>query len=349
LFTWPVLLGALAGVFVAAPWYIAMIKVYGASFIQEFFVNDHIRRVFVAEHSGNDRWFFYPLTMALCLFPWCLYSVPAFFRGVRGLKPVAEPFGVFIFSWVLGTFLVFQFAHSKLVSYIFPVIPALAIVTGSYLSRAVEERQGRSFVVLGWLTVVVLVVFSIGTYFAAGRFPEYLTPKIQRILIGYIAVQLAAVILMGRFLMRGAFVNFLLVLGLQVPLLLSVAFSGNSEYDAFVSSEKACARLKELTTATGTVLCSKMFARGVRYYTDWDVAVVNVGGSDYFSPHPVPYLDTHEKLRAFFMTQPVTYGIVRRSNAIDIERSLAGTDYSLERLAVVGDEHLVRIRQKEAA
>ena len=45
-----------------------------------------------------------------------------------------------------------------------------------------------------------------------------------------------------------------------------------------------------------TVLTSKANARGIRYYTGQDVAVVDFSGKPFFSPHPIPILDTTDKI-----------------------------------------------------
>ena len=45
-----------------------------------------------------------------------------------------------------------------------------------------------------------------------------------------------------------------------------------------------------------TVLTSKANARGIRYYTGQDVAVVDFSDKPFFSPHPIPILDTAEKI-----------------------------------------------------
>jgi 4-amino-4-deoxy-L-arabinose transferase-like glycosyltransferase len=70
-------------------------KLYGQDFIKEFFINDHWRRLLEAEHKGNDRWFFYPLTIILGFFPWSLFVATAFVDLYKRLKTGLQPFEYF--------------------------------------------------------------------------------------------------------------------------------------------------------------------------------------------------------------------------------------------------------------
>ena len=112
----------------ALPWYLYMYSQYGQAFIHEFFYNDHWRRLLVAEHRGNDRWFFYPVTMFAGLFPWSLFFQP---RPAWICLSVLSACHVTVMdylclSWILAVFVVFQIAHSKLASYILPLFPAFS-------------------------------------------------------------------------------------------------------------------------------------------------------------------------------------------------------------------------------
>jgi 4-amino-4-deoxy-L-arabinose transferase-like glycosyltransferase len=129
---------------IALPWYIFVSIKYGPSFIHEFFYNDHYRRLIQAEHSGNDTWYFYPFTMLGCMFPWSIFVAVALFYMFRRITN-ADKSNLFFTCWIVVTFLVFQFAHSKLTSYIFPLFPALAMVCGNFIYDSMLEkgRQGK--------------------------------------------------------------------------------------------------------------------------------------------------------------------------------------------------------------
>lgn len=173
----------------ALPWYIFMIQRYGHAFIQEFFYNDHFRRIIEAEHKMNDRWFFYPLSMAGCMFPWSIFVLFAFPHLVRRLRePSAPPIYLFLACWIGVVFVVFQIAHSKLVSYIFPLFPALAILAGEVIQELSESSRTRKLSMLFRVTACLLFLFPGALVFAAGKYPEYIPSKAP--IIGLIVTQL---------------------------------------------------------------------------------------------------------------------------------------------------------------
>src|SRR3989338_1286021 len=71
------LLGIFLFLIIALPWHILMIQRYGQSFIDEYFKNVHMRRIFEAEHQKSNTWYFYLMTMFGGMFPWSFFSIPA--------------------------------------------------------------------------------------------------------------------------------------------------------------------------------------------------------------------------------------------------------------------------------
>jgi 4-amino-4-deoxy-L-arabinose transferase-like glycosyltransferase len=335
---------------VALPWYIFMFKTYGNAFVHEFFYNDHWRRLVEAEHPAADTWYYYPLSTVGSMFPWSLFFIAAFGGFVKTLRRQAPPFFWFLSSWVVVVFVVFQVAHSKLTSYVFPYFPALALMTGYFLEAAgaacflKEMRPGaRGPRALYLLTGVFCLAFPIGLIVALSRFPQYVadrTPVIvfAGILVVYLAVYMVASArrrFLWSFWMTAAF----------LPLLLVFALSMSPHFESYVSSRDAGRYLAEKADPDAPVLCSKFFARGIRFYTDRQIAVIDINGDGYFSPHPVEYLNTIEKLRDYLKRRLETYAVLRKDYVKGLGR-LIGDDYRYDVLYVAGDEHIVRIYPK---
>ncbi|MDD5618320.1 MAG: phospholipid carrier-dependent glycosyltransferase, partial [Candidatus Omnitrophica bacterium] len=163
---------------IAVPWYFFMIKKFGNSFIAESFYNDHIRRLLEAEHRANDSWYFYPASMIFCMFPWSIFvavSFPYLFKWLR--QEAANPIYLFLGCWILVTFAVFQFAHSKLVSYIFPLFPALAIMTGDFIYNRIMDPDKRRFFILLLISCFILLSLPIGLIVSSIKYPGYLPAK----------------------------------------------------------------------------------------------------------------------------------------------------------------------------
>ena len=112
------LAGFLIFCLVALPWYMLMIKKYGRDFTHEFFYNDHWRRLMEAEHSANDRWYFYPLSAVGSMFPWSLYVIFAFVYLFKRLKTGVSSFELFLSCWIAAGFCFSSCFHCVLIYYI---------------------------------------------------------------------------------------------------------------------------------------------------------------------------------------------------------------------------------------
>ncbi len=341
LLCWPLAAGFALFLLVSVPWYMFIINRYGSTFIQEFFYNDHLRRIIEAEHRHNDTWYFYPMSMVACMFPWTFFVVIAlahFFKKLKNGAP--QTIYLFLASIIAIVFVVFQMAHSKLVSYIFPLFPALAILTGDFIDTAIRSQKIRTLTILSFVSWFTILCIPIGLLVSSIIYSAYVPSKAPI----YAFVLLYAVLLglMLFMIKRRKFLVNMYFLAVQIFLLLFFVYLSHNNLDVYASSRSAAEYLLEHERVDNTILCSKFLARGVRFYTDKDVAVIDIGGSNFFSPHPVPYLNSEMKVREFLEKQPLTYGIVLKSALGDL-RGLAGKGFRLEELKTIGDEHVVKI------
>ncbi|MBF0122574.1 MAG: glycosyltransferase family 39 protein [Candidatus Omnitrophica bacterium] len=325
----------------AIPWYGAMVKMYGNGFIDEFFVNDHIRRIFEAEHASNDKWYFYPLAIILGMFPWVIFVVTAFVMYGRNiiLRNISST-RLFLLIWVATVLLTFQFAHSKLVSYILPLFPALALMVGDFLDEELT-RNARTirlhllFSCLASMFIpVVLLVFAF-------KYPMYLPSKAESI-----GVLLFSFVMMGGMVVlvfRRKFLGCVYVLAFQTLFVFMCIFVSAHRLEDYVASKNSASFLKTQPEVQGKILCSKMFLRGIRFYTNKDVALISIGRAPLFSPHPVPVLDDDAKVIDFLKTHPVTYCVLDSAAREDIQRISGLMGRREELLRVMGNQYIVRI------
>jgi 4-amino-4-deoxy-L-arabinose transferase-like glycosyltransferase len=326
---------------IAIPWYAFMIAKYGHSFTHEFFYNDHIRRILEAEHSSNDTWYFYPMAIVLCTFPWSLLTVASLVFIPQRLFKKDKSFHIFLGCWIVAVFLIFQFAHSKLVSYIFPLFPALALLTGDFVYEALSSvNRSRILLIVFLASSLVLLAIPIGLIIAWDKYSTYISSKIP------VYATIAAFALLGGlmlyFILKHKLLKSTYLLASVSALLLVIAAAITNDLEPYLSSKNACQYLSGIPGVNGTVLCSKFFTRGVKYYTGKEVAAVDINGAPFFSPHPIPFLDSEQKVRGFLRSQPVTYCVVRKSAANDIER-LSGNEFKSTILKIAGDEYILKI------
>ena len=338
-FFWGILVFSL----ISLPWYILMFKRYGCVFSHEFFYNDHYRRFIEAEHKINDSWYFYPLAIVGSIFPWSLYLLAALIYFFRDLEARRQPLRLFLACWIGVVFLVFQPAHSKLVSYIFPLFPALSLLVGDFICESASSvRKSRLLVFASVTTLFILILIPLGLIFSRGRYSSYVPS--QFFVYALILLSWGFFIASLFFVMKNKLLKNAYLLAFLVPGLLYAVPFLKSSIEPYISSKGLCEYLLKNYTVNNTILCCKPFVRGVRFYTDKDVAVVDLPGKQFFSPHPVPFLDTDEKVAAFLRKQGISYCILKKTYLDDIER-LAEKEFKYTVLKIFGNEYLVKVEK----
>jgi 4-amino-4-deoxy-L-arabinose transferase-like glycosyltransferase len=338
----PSFIGLVLFFLVSVPWYYFMLQQYGQSFIQEFYVNDHLRRLVEAEHGGNDKWYFYPGTMLFGLFPWTIFVGGALVAQARRFfqKQSALVVQVFLLIWVIVVFCVFQPAHSKLVSYIFPLFPALAILTGDYLDDRIR-RRGKKMVPLFIVSVILLFAIPLVMLIGTLIYSAYIPPANVTSII--VTVYSALIIGMIYLIRQNKLLWTMYLLSLQVVFILGMIFYSYPYFADHVISKSSVDYLKKNYNVEGHVLSTKMLIRGVRFFGGWDMAFLNTKQNEFFSPHPVPDLDSDEKVLAFLRSQPVTYGIINKKSWKELERISNANGIRAELLKIIGDQYVVRV------
>ncbi len=127
---------------IAAPWHIMVIRA-NPEFFHFYFIQEHFLRYLTTMHSRYQPfWFFMPILL-LGLFPWSAFLVQAVKHSLpstwRERHEHRDAF--FLILWAGLVFLFFSASKSKLVPYILPVFPPLALLIGRYLADAWNSRD----------------------------------------------------------------------------------------------------------------------------------------------------------------------------------------------------------------
>lgn len=129
---------------IAIPWYwLAAQRL--PDFLQFFFVHEHFARYLTPSADREEAWWFFGLVFLLGSMPWTLPGLRALFRGWRRPSPGAEfdP-ALFLRIWVLFVCLFFSLSSSKLIPYILPAFPALALLTADLPTDVFERDLART-------------------------------------------------------------------------------------------------------------------------------------------------------------------------------------------------------------
>jgi len=153
--------GILLFLLIVLPWHI-LVQSRNPEFFQFYFIDQQFLRysTLIAQRYQPD-WFFIPIFIAgflpwVCFFPQAI--VTHFPRNWQQFKEKNNY--IFLLLWIGTIFLFFSFSHSKLIPYILPIFPGLALLTGHYLSthwqRFNEIKWGYIAVPLVWLALGIV-------------------------------------------------------------------------------------------------------------------------------------------------------------------------------------------------
>jgi len=239
-----VFLATVVFIFVAIPWYAMVASETRGEWLWAFFGHENVTRYLSTMEGHRGGVWFYPATITLLFLPWSAFLLAALWYGVKATRgTVGEPRGSspwasgetshalsdsvrahrFLVCWAVAYLVFFTVAATKLPNYVFPIYPALAILTARFLIawRNAEITVPRWLMPAG---VAGLVATGIGVaggmVFADRMFPGLgpwallgLVPVIGGIATGWylrqenrdaaiLAMSAAAVVFVGLLLVR---------------------------------------------------------------------------------------------------------------------------------------------------
>jgi len=153
--------GTLLLLLVTVPWFL-LVSQHNQGFAGFFFIHEHFERFLTTAHGRYQPfWFFIPILL-LTMLPWSFYVPRALVYGLRTrFQQDGDP-RFFLIVWILFIFIFFSASHSKLIPYILPVFPPLAILVGKLFSDLVDREQNKLFglenAILGTLLALLAVL-----------------------------------------------------------------------------------------------------------------------------------------------------------------------------------------------
>ncbi|HLZ97869.1 MAG TPA: phospholipid carrier-dependent glycosyltransferase [Steroidobacteraceae bacterium] len=146
---------------IAVPWHwLAALRLPG--FLQFFFVHEHFQRYLTPSADREEAWWFFAAVFALGSIPWTLPALRVVAVGWRRRMPRGQFDPVlFLWIWVVFICLFFSLSDSKLIPYILPAMPGLALLMAAAPVPAVRRD------------VRVTALFTLAAALAAGAASLY--------------------------------------------------------------------------------------------------------------------------------------------------------------------------------
>ncbi|WP_261527700.1 glycosyltransferase family 39 protein [Burkholderia multivorans] len=177
---------------IAAPWFV-LVQQRNPEFFNFFFIVQQFRRYLTPEQNRPGPFYYFVPVLLVGFLPWLSVA----WQSVRhALRMPRQPNGfspmLVLLIWSAFIFLFFSASHSKLISYVLPVAPALALIIGAYLPLLGADRFRRHL--LGYLVFFAAAAFGIIflAYQGDARTPNALYRAFQIWL--YVGLAIAAVL-----------------------------------------------------------------------------------------------------------------------------------------------------------
>ena len=155
---------------IALPWFVVAQQKYPELF-NYMFIGQQFNRYTAATYNNPQPWWFYLLSMVLLLFPWVFFSLNQVRRQARralGVSPEAAPLMApqwwsLCWIWAVAITTFFSVPNSKLVGYILPVMPPLALLSALGWERAMAHRASAGKVFAGVCVLNIAIALAIVT------------------------------------------------------------------------------------------------------------------------------------------------------------------------------------------
>lgn len=160
---------------IALPWYYFVIKANGMDFVNAFFLKHNLAR-FSSSHFGQHEqpFYFYMIVIPAGFFPWTFFGLAALINKIKeiflyirqslssGKIAIFEnadlklKFTLYLLIWFLVIFCFFSASKAKLLTYVLPVFPALAMLTAFLWDEYIQENKNKLGIKLGLIIFIIL-------------------------------------------------------------------------------------------------------------------------------------------------------------------------------------------------
>ena len=202
------LLGTVFAVAIAAPWYWAAGVENGMAFWNALVFHNVSR--FSSVVSGHKQFpFFYPVVLAVGFLPWSAYlpaalghwakQLVSFWQNSRrqhdSLPTLTGYLAMYAVVWAVGVYGFFELSHTKLLTYILPLFPAVAtLVAGAFYQKIGSEKTSTPLSVSG---ILLWLVMLLGGIFFINNMSQFMPREARAVVGGFENVTVVLILLMG--------------------------------------------------------------------------------------------------------------------------------------------------------
>jgi 4-amino-4-deoxy-L-arabinose transferase-like glycosyltransferase len=133
--------GALLLGAIAVPWFLA-VEAVNHGFLANFLFHQNVDR-FLAPWEHREPLWFYAYVLPVALFPWGLLWLLDARRACSQRPPVPRPQLLYLASWAGSVVALFSLSRSKLIPYVLPALPPIAILLARVYEQLLAQEPDR--------------------------------------------------------------------------------------------------------------------------------------------------------------------------------------------------------------
>lgn len=149
--------GLLLFLAIVVPWHI-LAGEKTPEFYEFYFIHEHFERFLTKQHGRyHPGWFFIPVLL-VGLLPWTSFLIQSFRTNYQLVwkQRKEDTTHLFLLLWIILPFTFFSLSDSKLIPYILPIFPAVAVGIARFLANIWRNGSTRPYRVGLWGFVAIL-------------------------------------------------------------------------------------------------------------------------------------------------------------------------------------------------
>jgi 4-amino-4-deoxy-L-arabinose transferase-like glycosyltransferase len=258
----------------SAPWFVAA-ALQNRAFLEFFFVREHLQRYLTPIEHRMQPWWFFLLVLLAGALPWAWSAARSLARDWLRTEAYGRfDVGRLLWVWSVFTLLFFSASDSKLIPYILPAVPSLALLC----ARHRPALQGRSILAGMLLTLAAAAAVAVALVIAAhapqARATSWVVESF-RVPLSWMTGMLTVTALMtGRFILRRRPARALAALCLGWCAAVGVLLGGSAAGDALFTMRDSALLLQRRASAADPVFAVGGYDQTMAYYLRRPVTLV---------------------------------------------------------------------------
>lgn len=154
--------GGIVFLLITAPWFI-LVQINNPEFYDYFITYQHIERYLETGFNNAMPFWFYIPVFLIGMAPWTLFFVPAI-KYIQTLNEKDRKACWYLMIWCFFVLLFFSIPQSKILSYILPAFPPMAIIVGKYIAdhwHKPYSNEIKQYLIGAIPVAIVLAIVSI--------------------------------------------------------------------------------------------------------------------------------------------------------------------------------------------